>query len=108
MFRCRLAGFYQSTNRTQVLSRSADVSSAMPRRKIDPPQRLSEFGAWLRFLRRDAGYSQVRLSVATDIPQPTISSWETKGDLPGRTQILALCRVLEVSPNTLLRYTEDR
>ena len=55
------------------------------------------FNEKLRNLRKVRGLSQSMLSKLTDIPQTTISDWETEKTSPDLKQLKILCDVLNVS-----------
>src|ERR1043166_2811530 len=79
------------------------------RRPIHGPR--DPYGAWLHFLREDAGLSQSELGVQIGsklgeifkASHSTISTWERTGNLPGRKIIPVLAEILDVRIETLLR-----
>ncbi|MBQ2705621.1 MAG: helix-turn-helix transcriptional regulator [Agathobacter sp.] len=53
------------------------------------------------------GISQKELSIATNIPQSTISDWRKKKTNPASDKILAICDFLGVSPYQLLSNVKE-
>ena len=60
------------------------------------------FHEQLSALRRAKGISQEALAEQLDVSRQAVSKWETGTAKPELDNILALCRILEVSPNELL------
>lgn len=50
--------------------------------------------------------TQKELAEGAKIGQSTISDWHTKKTDPSANKIMAICRVLDVTPEDLLQYTE--
>ena len=63
------------------------------------------FHEQLAALRRAKGISQETLAEQLDVSRQAVSKWETGTAKPELDNILALCRILEVSPNELLGDT---
>ena len=59
----------------------------------------------IKQLRTDKGYTQINLSALTDIPQTTLSGWESGHIDLVIERLLKLCDVLSVNVSDLL--TED-
>ena len=59
----------------------------------------------LAALRRAKGISQETLAEQLGVSRQAVSKWETGTAKPELDNILALCRILEVSPNELLGDT---
>ncbi len=78
----------------------------MPRIGKNGPKRLTMYGAWLRFLRKERNLTQMELAQMTGLTQRTISDWENEGTITGRTQILAMCEALHVKPEVLLKVKD--
>ena len=53
----------------------------------------------------ERGMSLVEFSRQTGIAQSTISDWKRKGNNPSSDKIMAICKVLNVSPYELLQDT---
>lgn len=53
------------------------------------------------------GISQKDFSIATGIPQSTISDWRKKKTNPSSDKILAICDVLDISPYELLSNVKE-
>ena len=58
-------------------------------------------------LLREKGMSQKDFSIATGIPQSTISDWRKKNTNPASDKILAICDVLDVTPYELLSNVKE-
>ncbi len=61
-----------------------------------------QFNEQLATLRRAKGISQEALAEQLNVSRQAVSKWETGTAKPELDNILALCRILEVSPNELL------
>ena len=61
-----------------------------------------QFHEQLSALRRAKGISQETLAEQLNVSRQAVSKWETGTAKPELDNILALCRILEVSPNELL------
>lgn len=64
-----------------------------------------QFNEQLTALRRAKGISQETLAEQLGVSRQAVSKWETGTAKPELDNILALCRILEVSPNELLGDT---
>ena len=64
-----------------------------------------QFNEQLTALRRAKGISQEALAEQLGVSRQAVSKWETGTAKPELDNILALCRILEVSPNELLGDT---
>ena len=53
------------------------------------------------------GISQKEFSLATGIPQSTISDWRKKNTNPASDKILAICDALDVTPYELLSNVKE-
>lgn len=53
------------------------------------------------------GISQKDFSIATGIPQSTISDWRKKNTNPASDKILAICDALDVTPYELLSNVKE-
>lgn len=53
------------------------------------------------------GISQKDFSIATGIPQSTISDWRKKNTNPSSDKILVICDVLEITPYELLSNVKE-
>lgn len=53
------------------------------------------------------GISQKDFSLATGIPQSTISDWRKKNTNPASDKILAICEVLDITPYELLSNVKE-
>ena len=53
------------------------------------------------------GISQKELSVATNIPQSTISDWRKKKTNPASDKILVICDFLDITPYQLLSNVKE-
>lgn len=53
------------------------------------------------------GISQKDFSIATGIPQSTISDWRKKNTNPSSDKILAICDALDVTPYELLSNVKE-
>ena len=53
------------------------------------------------------GISQKDFSIATGIPQSTISDWRKKNTNPASDKILAICNALDVTPYELLSNVKE-
>lgn len=53
------------------------------------------------------GISQKEFSIATGIPQSTISDWRKKKTNPASDKILAICNFLNISPYELLSNVKE-
>lgn len=78
----------------------------MPRIGKSGPKKLTLYGAWLRFLRKEANLTQMELAQKLGVRQATVSTWETTGDFPHRKEILAMCDALHVKPEVLLKVKD--
>jgi len=58
-------------------------------------------------LLREKGMSQKDFSIATGIPQSTISDWRKKNTNPASDKILAICDALNVTPYELLSNVKE-
>ena len=58
-------------------------------------------------LLKERGMSQKDFSIATGIPQSTISDWRKKNTNPASDKILAICDVLDVTPYELLSNVKE-
>ena len=58
-------------------------------------------------LLKERGMSQKDFSIATGIPQSTISDWRKKNTNPASDKILAICDVLAVTPYELLSNVKE-
>ena len=58
-------------------------------------------------LLREKGMSQKDFSMATGIPQSTISDWRKKNTNPASDKILVICDVLDVTPYELLSNVKE-
>ena len=58
-------------------------------------------------LLREKGMSQKDFSIATGIPQSTISDWRKKNTNPASDKILAICDVLDITPYELLSNVKE-
>ena len=58
-------------------------------------------------LLREKGLSQKDFSIATGIPQSTISDWRKKNTNPASDKILVICEVLDVTPYELLSNVQE-
>lgn len=58
-------------------------------------------------LLKESGMSQKDFSIATGIPQSTISDWRKKNTNPASDKILAICDVLGVTPYELLSNVKE-
>lgn len=61
-----------------------------------------QFNEQLTTLRRAKGISQEALAEQLNVSRQAVSKWETGTAKPELDNILALCRILEVTPNELL------
>lgn len=68
-----------------------------------PKARRDSYGAWLHYLRTQAGLTQDEVAELTGIPQTTLTTWERSGLLPGRKAIVRLAKAYRVSIQKLLR-----
>ena len=55
----------------------------------------------------EKGMSQKDFSIATGIPQSTISDWRKKNTNPASDKILAICEALDVTPYELLSNVQE-
>jgi transcriptional regulator with XRE-family HTH domain len=53
-------------------------------------------------------YKQKDFSIATDIPQSTISDWRKKNTNPASDKILAICNALDITPYELLSNVKEQ
>lgn len=53
------------------------------------------------------GISQKEFSIATGIPQSTISDWRKKNTNPSSDKILTICNVLDITPYQLLSNVKE-
>lgn len=53
------------------------------------------------------GISQKEFSLATGIPQSTISDWRKKNTNPASDKILVICKFLEITPYKLLSNVKE-
>lgn len=53
------------------------------------------------------GISQKELSIATNIPQSTISDWRKKKTNPASDKILVICDFLDITPYQLLSNVKE-
>ena len=58
-------------------------------------------------LLREKGMSQKDFSIATGIPQSTISDWRKKNTNPASDKILVICDVLDITPYELLSNVKE-
>ena len=58
-------------------------------------------------LLREKGMSQKDFSMATGIPQSTISDWRKKNTNPASDKILVICDALDITPYELLSNVEE-
>ena len=58
-------------------------------------------------LLREKGMSQKDFSIATGIPQSTISDWRKKNTNPASDKILAICNALDITPYELLSNVKE-
>jgi len=58
-------------------------------------------------LLREKGMSQKDFSIATGIPQSTISDWRKKNTNPASDKILTICNVLDITPYELLSNVRE-
>jgi len=63
------------------------------------------FGENLREIRKNAKMPQYKLSIAMDVTQQTISSWEAGRTEPNMGQIDRLCKILGCDVGDLLKNT---
>ena len=56
---------------------------------------------------KEKGMSQKDFSIATGIPQSTISDWHKKNTNPASDKILVICDVLEITPYELLSNVKE-
>jgi len=68
-----------------------------------PKTRRDSYGAWLLFLRKEKGLSQMDASKQSGVPRTTLMYWERSGNISGRKHILKLAKVYDVSVEKLLR-----
>lgn len=68
-----------------------------------PKSRRNSYGAWLYYLRKEAGLTQEEAAKASGIPRTTLTTWERTGDLPSRKEIARLAKAYHVSLQRLLR-----
>lgn len=66
------------------------------------------FGEKLSAARKSKGFSQEELALKIEVSRQAISKWETNTAQPETSNILKLCKVLEVSPNELFEYEPSR
>lgn len=64
------------------------------------------FNEQLAALRRERGISQESLAEKVGVSRQAISKWETGTAQPEMSNIMKLCEVLDVSPDTLLRSAQ--
>lgn len=55
----------------------------------------------------EKGISQKDFSIATGIPQSTISDWRKKNTNPSSDKILVICEVLDITPYELLSNVRE-
>lgn len=65
--------------------------------------RTTEFGRRLKAARGER-FTQKEVSTAAKIPLTTYQGYEQGRSLPTAERLTALCRILEVSPETLLPH----
>lgn len=53
------------------------------------------------------GITQKEFSIATGIPQSTVSDWRKKNTNPSSDKILAICNALDITPYELLSNVEE-
>ena len=58
-------------------------------------------------LLREKGMSQKDFSIATGIPQSTISDWRKKNTNPASDKILVICNALDITPYELLSNVKE-
>lgn len=58
-------------------------------------------------LLREKGMSQKEFSIATGIPQSTISDWRKKNTNPASDKILVICDALDITPYELLSNMKE-
>jgi len=69
----------------------------------------SKHGAWLRFLRKEKGFTQEGLAIELEFllgkrfAASTIAFWEGCGNLSGRHVIAGLAKALDVSTGTIIK-----
>lgn len=68
-----------------------------------PKSRRNSYGAWLFYLRKEAGLTQEEAARVTGIPRTTLTTWERTGDMPARKEIVRLAKAYHVSLPRLLR-----
>lgn len=73
-----------------------------------PEKRRNRYGAWLHFLRKERGLTQVEVSRLTGLPRTTLMYWERTGNLAGREEIIMLAKAYRVSLAKLLRSEKVR
>lgn len=71
-----------------------------------PKSRRNSYGAWLYYLRKEAGLTQAEAAKVSGIPRTTLTTWERTGDLPSRKEIVRLAKAYHVSLQRLLRTTK--
>jgi DNA-binding XRE family transcriptional regulator len=79
-----------------------------PRMGRTPKTRRDAYGAWLHHLRKEKGLTQDEVAEYVEVPQSTLAYWERTGKLPGRTVIMRLARLFDVSVEGLLRVKRFR
>jgi transcriptional regulator with XRE-family HTH domain len=69
---------------------------------------LKTFARRLRQLRKEKGLTQEKLAEIIDCPSSLISYYETCQREPGFSNLLALCEVLDETPDYLMGITSAR
>lgn len=70
-----------------------------------PNDQISGFGKRLREARHKKGLTQALLGVLIGVSESSISLYETNGRMPKNIRsLVALCNVLECTPNYLLGF----
>lgn len=65
-------------------------------------------GTNLANLRKKKGISQEQLALEIGVSRQAISKWETDTSQPELSNIKKICEVLEITPNELMGYTNER
>lgn len=66
------------------------------------------FGMKLQQLRKAAGLSQEQLAEMLDMSRQAISKWETDQSVPDADKLIQLCRIFQVSADTLLGLSSEK
>lgn len=78
--------------------------------RVDPlvQQYATDLGAKLRALRKKQGLSQERLGLMVGTKHPRISRIENGRAVPSISDLVKLCRALDVDPHELIDFTPYR